>query len=244
MPAGYQLVWADEFEKDGLVDENNWVYDTEANRTGWYNNEKQYYSSRRAENANVEGGILKLTARKEALTSATDYGGQAYTSARLITRGKREFTLGYIEVRAKMPCGLGSWPAIWMLGTSAGWPDGGEIDIMEHVGKEPTRIIGTVHNRSTAGTWGNGNQITIPTACSDFNLYQIEWTADKIDWFVNGTKFHTYTNAKTGNAQWPFDKPFFLLLNLAVGGDLGGPVDDSIFPNTYEVDYVRIYQKK
>ncbi|MFT4089562.1 MAG: glycoside hydrolase family 16 protein [Asticcacaulis sp.] len=242
MPAGYDLVWSDEFNATGLPDETNWLYDTEANRTGWYNNEKQYYAVRRAENSKTEDGLLKITAYKETITAA-DHGGQAYTSARLITRGKREFTYGFYEIRAKMPCGVGTWPAIWMLGTTANWPDGGEIDIMEHVGQTPEKVFGTIHNRSTYGTWGVGAEKALPDACNQFHNFQIEWTDAKIDFFIDGVKYHTYTNAGTGNAQWPFDKPMYLLLNMAIGGDMAGPVDDSIFPRTFEIDYVRVYQK-
>ena len=133
-PADYSLVWADEFDKDGLPDPKNWVYDTEANRSGWYNNELQYYAVERLENSRISAGNLVITARKEKLESASDYGGQQYSSARLITRGKASWTYGFFDVRAKLPCGAGTWPAIWMLGTAGAWPAAGEIDIMEQVG--------------------------------------------------------------------------------------------------------------
>ncbi|GAB5349068.1 glycoside hydrolase family 16 protein [Alteriqipengyuania sp. 357] len=241
---GYELVWADEFEKDGLPDPDKWVWDTHANRTGWYNEELQYYADRRAENARVEDGKLIITARKEALRDEADWGGQEYSSARLITRGKAEWTYGMFEVRAKLPCGEGSWPAIWMLGTTQGWPDGGEIDIMEHVGKTPADVFGTIHNRSTAGTSGDGGSIKVEDACAAFHDYQMVWTPDLITIAVDGTPFHRYRNAGTGNAQWPFDKPQYMLLNLAVGGAMGGAVDDWIFPIRFEVEHVRVYQKR
>ncbi|GGZ36043.1 glycoside hydrolase family 16 protein [Asticcacaulis endophyticus] len=242
-PAGYKLVWADEFTADGLPDPANWSDDTHANKSGWYNNELQYYSANRPENARQDGGKLIITARKEQLKDMADYGGQAYSSARLISKGKRAFTYGFFDIRARMPCGKGTWPAIWMLGETAGWPDGGEIDIMEHVGKDPETIHGTVHNRSTAGTFGKGSSIHMPDACSAFHDYQIEWTADKIDFFVDGRKYHTYKNEGTGAAQWPFAKAQYLLLNLAIGGAMAGEVDDAVLPAEFHIDYVRVYQK-
>lgn len=242
VPQGYALGWAEEFELDGLPNAKHWVYDTEANKTGWYNNELQYYAVARPENSNVKDGVLHITARKESLTDQADYGGQKYSSARLITRGKVSFLYGFFEIRAKMPCGTGTWPAIWMLGTQAGWPDGGEIDIMEHVGKDPEMIYGTVHNRATAGTFGVGNGIKIKDACSAFHNYQLHWTPEKLDFLVDGKLYHSYPNPGTA-AGWPYDKPQYLLLNLAIGGNMAGAVDDKIFPRTFEVDYVRVYQK-
>ena len=243
-PEGYKLVWSDEFDKKGLPDSSKWNYDTVANPTGWYNHEQQYYAAGRLKNSRVEGGKLILTARKEALATASDYGHQKYTSARLITRGKASWTYGFIEVRAKLPGGTGTWPAIWTLGTSDKWPDCGEIDIMEQVGKEPTKISGTIHNISTAGTYGNGSSIQVPDACTKFHNYQLTWTSESLSIGMDGKIFHTYKNQHHGNASWPFDKPQYLLLNLAVGGDMAGPVDDTIFPRQMEVEYVRVYQKK
>jgi len=242
-PAGYRLVWSDEFERDGPPDRAKWRFDTEANRTGWYNNELQYYAADRLENARVAKGRLVITARREALTDAADHGGQRYTSARLITRGTAQWTYGFFEVRARLPCGAGSWPAIWMLGTEGRWPDGGEIDIMEHVGNDPGVVHGTVHNRATAGTSGNGDRITLPSACDRFYRYQLEWTRDELRFAVDGRTFHRYRKAGAGAAGWPYDRPEYLLLNLAVGGDMGGRVDDQAFPQRFEVDYVRVYQR-
>ncbi|MCA1196643.1 glycoside hydrolase family 16 protein [Sphingomonas sp. R647] len=240
----YQLVWADEFDRDGLPDATKWSWDTHANKAGWYNNELQYYAADRAENARVENGRLIITARRESLTDRPDHGGQRYTSARLITKGKAEWTYGMIEVRAKLPCGKGSWPAIWMLGATANWPDGGEIDIMEHVGKLPGDVFGTIHTRSTAGTYGNGGKIRVEDACTAFHDYQIVWTPDAISFAVDGKAYHRYRNTGTGAAQWPFDQPQYLLLNLAIGGAMGGEVDDAIFPTRFEIDHVRVYQRK
>ena len=244
VPAGYDLVWADEFNTDGLVDPAKWSYDTEANRTGWYNNEKQYYAVERPENARVEDGRLIITARTERLTDKADYGGQDYSSARIITRGKASWQYGFYEIRAKLPCGKGSWPAIWMLGTTGGHPDGGEIDIMEHVGMDPEWIYGTIHNRATVGTHGDGGKTPAGKACSDFRRYQLTWTPEALEIGVDDQVFHRYERKGKAAAGWPFNKPQYLLLNLAVGGEMAGAVDDKIFPIQFEVDYVRVYQKK
>ena len=243
IPPGYKLVWSDEFNKDGLPDQTKWSYDTEANAKGWYNHELQYYAAGRLENSRVSHGKLIITARKEALKSASDYGGQKYTSARLITRDKASWKYGFFEIRAKLPGGVGTWPAIWMLGTTGGWPAGGEIDIMEQVGKDPTTISGTIHNQSTAGTSGSGSQTKVMDACSSFHNYQLTWTPEQLLIGVDGKVYHTYVNSGKGKDSWPFDKPQYLLLNLAIGGDMAGPVDNNIFPVQMEVDYVRVYQK-
>jgi beta-glucanase (GH16 family) len=242
-PEGYKLKWADEFAKAGLPDANNWNYDTEANATGWYNNELQYYAARRPQNAFVSNGALTITALKERLSSMADYGGQDYTSARLISRGKFAFTYGFVEVRAKLPCKKGMWPAIWMLGANGDWPAAGEIDIMEHVSTTPGVIYGTIHSASTAGTDGNGGSVRMASACQNFNLYQMLWTKDYISIGVNGKFFHKVLNSGKGNAQWPFNKPQYLLLNLAVGGDWPGPPEDASFPSQFIIDYVRVYQR-
>ncbi len=242
-PVGYRLVWSDEFDRPGLPDPARWTFDTEANRTGWYNNELQYYARDRPENATVADGRLVITARRESLRDAADHGGQRYTSARLITRGKADWTYGFFEIRAKLPCGGGSWPAIWMLGTSDKWPDGGEIDIMEHVGNDPGVVHSTVHTRASAGSSGDGNSLRLATACDRFHRYQLEWTKDALRFAVDGTPVHAYTRAAAGANGWPFDRPQYLLLNLAVGGDMGGKVDDRIFPARFEIDYVRVFRK-
>lgn len=241
-PPGYKLVWSDEFNKDGLPDPTKWNDDTEANATGWYNNELQYYAVARAENAKVSQGKLIITARKEALSSESDYGGQQYSSARLITRGKASWTYGFIEVRAKLPCGQGTWPAIWMLGTADNWPASGEIDIMEQTGADPSMIEGTIHDTTTAGTPGLGSSIRIPDACFTFHRYQLTWTPKKLSIGVDGETYFIYNNPNTGKDAWPFNAPQYLLLNLAIGGDMGGWVDDGIFPVHMEIDYVRVYQ--
>lgn len=245
VPPGYALVWADEFTAGGLPDSNNWSYDTEANATGWYNNELQYYAVGRLENSRVSDGELVITARKEALPSAPGYGGQAYTSARLITRDKASWTYGFFEVRAKLPCGQGTWPAIWMLGANNDpWPANGEIDIMEQVGMKPAEITGTIHTGATTGTSGAGGVTQVLNACTNFHNYQLTWTADGLTIGVDNVPYFTYANPGAGRARWPFDGPQYLILNLAIGGDMGGRVDDDIFPAQLEVEYVRVYQKR
>ena len=241
VPANYKLVWADEFHVDGLPDATHWAYDTERNRLGWYNNEQQYYSAARLENSRVSGGTLRITARLESLSNAADWGGQRYTSARLLTRGKAAWTYGYFEVRARLPCGRGTWPAIWTLGTGGLWPDDGELDIMEQVGSNPTRIFGTVHTQVSGGT-GTGAAVQVPDACTAFHSYQMHWTADEIAMALDGVVYYRYANPRSGKPRWPFDAPQYLLLNLAIGGVLGGTVDDGIFPVTLEIDHVRIWQ--
>lgn len=244
-PAGWQLVWADEFEVDGLPDPAKWAYDTAANRTGWHNRELQYYTSARRENAEVKNGRLVITARKEALASMPDYGGQAYTSARLVTRGKASWTQGFIEVRARLPCGPGSWPAIWMLGTGGKWPADGEIDIMEHVGHKPGEILGSIYTNAQNWPRGTGktSKAMVPDACDAFHDYQLTWTKDRIRVGVDGRNYAELANPQDGDYdKWPFDRPQYLLLNLAVGGDLGGAVRDDSLPWRMEVEYVRVFQ--
>ncbi len=241
-PEGYQLVWADEFSQPGLPDPAKWGYDTGMNRQGWYNRERQYYSGPRAENAEVRDGMLVITARKEALRAAPDWGGQSYTSARLLTAGKAAWTYGYVEARAKLPCGKGTWPAIWMLASEGEWPAMGELDIMELVGREPETVFSTVHTTSGSGAKGTGASTHLPTACHAFHTYSMLWTPQELRFGVDGKTHFVYRNAGQDKAQWPFDTPQFMILNIAVGGDFGGPVDDSIFPLRMEVDFVRVYQ--
>ena len=238
-----KLVWADEFDQAGLPDSTKWGYDVGGN--GWGNNELQFYTARRAENARVENGKLVIEARKE------NYQGKNYTSARLLTRGKTTWTYGRIEAMAKLPKGVGTWPAVWMLGkniSTAGWPRGGEIDIMEHVGYDEGTVHGTIHSEAYnhVKNTQKGKQITVPDVTQAYHLYAIEWTANRIDFYVDNQKYNTVDKAILGNseAQWPFDQPFVLLLNVAVGGNWGGQkgVDENIWPQRMEVDYVRVYQ--
>jgi beta-glucanase (GH16 family) len=242
-------VWSDEFSTDGLPDATKWDYDTDRNKVGWFNGELQYYARDRLENAKVEGGSLIITARRENLTSASDYGGQNYTSARMVTRGKAAWTYGFFEVRAKLPCGGGTWPAIWTLGTGGRWPEDGEIDIMEQTGANKTQVLGTIHTRAynynngSLGV-GQGSSRTVDTSCTAFHKYQLTWDASAVTVGVDGINYFTYSKpAGAASDRWPFDNPQYLLLNLAVGGSLGGAVNNSSFPNRMEVDYVRVYQR-
>lgn len=241
VPAGYALVWSDEFDTTGLPDATRWDYDTARNSVGWFNTEQQYYAQARSENATVSNGRLQITARLEALSSASDWGGQRYTSARLVTRGKAEWTYGFFDVRAKLPCGRGTWPAIWTLGSRGAWPDDGEIDLMEHVGSNPNRVFGTVHTRESGGR-GTGAAIQVPDACTAFHNYQLHWTPESIAIGIDGVEYYRYANPLAGAATWPFDAPQYLLLNIAIGGSLGGSIDDANFPVTMEIDHVRVYQ--
>ena len=251
IPSGYRLVWSDEFDVAGLPDTRKWVYDVERNSAGWYNNELQYYSNARAENSRVENGMLVITARREDLSTQglPDWSGQRYSSARLITRGMAAWTYGFIEVRAKLPCGVGTWPAIWTLSAppEGRWPDDGEIDIMEHVGFDAGVVHGTVHTGAYNHTRGNHRSAAtnVPDACNEFHRYPAHWTAARITIGVDDRNYFQYSNDNSGNAGWPFDSPQYLILNIAVGGDWGGQqgVNDAIFPVRMEVDYVRVYQR-
>lgn len=238
-----ELVWSEEFNYEGLPDETKWNYDTLGNSWGWGNNELQYYTVAREKNAYVDGEHLIITAVKEPWD---EFG---YTSARLTTKEKGDWLYGRIEVKAKVPGGRGIWPAIWMLPTDweyGGWPESGEIDIMEHVGYEPDTIHTTVHTGAFNHSIGTqvGEATYVPDCEEAFYVYAIEWTSEKIDFFIDDDKVFTFKNNKGGPNEWPFDKHFHLLLNVAVGGDWGGVhgVDDDIFPAKMEVDYVRIYQ--
>jgi beta-glucanase (GH16 family) len=238
-PAGWTLVFSDEFDTPGALDPAKWGYEIGYVR----NQEAQYYTSR-SENVRAEGGSLVIEARKEP------YQGHGYTSASVNTRGRFELQYGRVEVRAKLPTGNGTWPAIWMLGTSigqVGWPACGEIDIMENVGFEPNRIHGTVHTAAYNHVQGTakGASVTVASPWEDFHVYAVEWYADRIDVFVDGQKYFTFRNEGTGSAAWPFDKPQYLLINLAIGGSWGGQkgIDDSRFPHRYLVDYVRVYKQ-
>jgi beta-glucanase (GH16 family) len=251
VPDGFRLVWSDEFEVAGLPDASKWSYDTERNLAGWYNNELQYYSAARLENSRVANGSLVITARQEELSDLglADWGGQRYSSARLVTRGKAQWIYGFIEIRAKLPCGRGTWPALWTLSSppQTAWPEDGEIDIMEHVGFDPGVVHGTVHTGAYNHRRGNprGNRMPVPTACTEFHDYQLTWSANRVSVGVDDRIYFQYSNDGSGNAAWPFDSPQYLILNVAVGGDWGGRmgVDDAVWPVQMEIDYVRVYQR-
>ncbi|AQR73932.1 family 16 glycosylhydrolase [Sphingomonas sp. LM7] len=250
VPAGYAKVWADEFDRPGAPDPKKWAYDTSRNKDGWYNDELQYYAADRPENVRVENGRLVLEARKERLSDKPDFGGQNYASGKLVTKGLAEWKYGFLEVRAKLPCGRGIWPAIWMLAAdgSAGWPAMGEIDIMEHVGWDPGRVHGTIHTKAynhVAKTQKGANAM-VPDACTAFHTYQLDWNEDRVLIGIDGRAHMRFDNDKKGDpATWPFATPEYLILNVAVGG-WGGQkgIDPAAFPAAMEVDYVRVWQRR
>ncbi len=227
------LVWSDEFNTPGAPDAAKWGYDLGTGGGGWGNNELQYYTSS-TDNVSVSNGTLKITAIKQSLS------GSAYTSSRLLTKNKFSTKYGKIEVRAKLPVGVGTWPAIWMLGSNidaAGWPACGEIDIMEHKGSDPNRVYGTLHYPGRSGGNADGLTTVITNASTTFNVYAVEWTPASIKISVNGNVFYTFNNSGTT----PFNQSFFIILNVAMGGSFGGPVDPAFTSSTMEVDYVRVY---
>lgn len=251
-PAGYELVFADEFDRGPMPDTTHWRYDTHRNAQGWYNREKQYYAAARPENARIDNGRLIIEARQEKLspTRFADHGGQEYSSARLVSTGTAAWTYGFYEIRAQLPCGRGTWPAIWMLPAdqSVRWPDGGEIDVVEHVGFDPGVIHHSVHTR--AFNFGRGTQQTtshpVKSACDQFHRYQLLWTPSRLVFGVDDIPKFLFEKKRDGRDRWPFDAPMNLLLNVAVGGDWGGRkgIDDAAFPARMEVDYVRVYQTR
>jgi len=235
-PSGWVLNWSDEFNGTGLVNSADWGYEVGKVR----NNEAQYYTNAKTANARMEEGMLVIEALKETTADSS------YTSASINTRGKHTFLYGRLDVRAKIPIGKGTWPAIWLLATSGGWPKGGEIDVMENVGFEPNIVHATVHTGADPN--GNNNKyVTIDGLKDNFYVYSLEWTASQLDFFIDGTKIYTYANdGKNNTDTWPYSKPFYLLLNLAIGGSWGGQqgIDDTLFPHRFYIDYVRYYTKQ
>jgi beta-glucanase (GH16 family) len=244
LPGIFQLVWADEFDgPNGTgLDPTKWTYEIGNGSGGWGNKELEYYTNR-TENVFMREGFLVIKAIKES------YQGFNYTSGRFITRNKGDWKYGRIEARLKLPKGRGVWPAFWMMPTRSvygGWPNSGEIDIMEFVGYDANRVYGTVHRQAGSGGNGNGNTASIAGKNDDFQVVRIDWEPGYIKWYLNDQLFHTYNNAATGSAQWPFDQEFYCILNFAVGGEWGGAqgVDESIWPQEFQIDYVRVYQKQ
>jgi beta-glucanase (GH16 family) len=232
---GWTLLWHDEFNVS-TIDPATWNF--EVNGDGGGNNELQYYT-REARNAFVEDGTLVIQALKE------EYLGKHYTSARMTTAHKKDWLYGRVDVRAKLPRGKGLWPAIWMMPTDGfygGWPASGEIDIMELLGQEPGKVYGTVHWQENGQHLSSGSSYVLPGGrrfSDDFHLFTLEWSVDSLKWYVDGTKYHVEHNGP------PFDKRFFLILNVAVGGNWpGSPDATTVFPQYMQVDYVRVYSKK
>jgi beta-glucanase (GH16 family) len=243
-PAVWSLVWSDEFDgpNGSAVDSTKWGFDTGGN--GWGNNELEYYTSR-TENASREGGMLVIKALKET------FGGRDYTSARLLTRNKFSQAYGRIEARIKLPYGQGIWPAFWMLGdnlNTAGWPNCGEIDIMENIGREPSIVHGTVHGPGYSGENGIGAAYPLPTGqkfSDNFHTFAVEWEPNVMRFYVDGLLYKTITPANLpAGKSWVFDHPFFIILNVAVGGYWPlYPDATTVFPQQMLVDYVRVYQR-
>jgi len=235
---GWELVWHDEFEGPEIKGDY-WTH--EVGGSGWGNGEAQYYTDRPS-NAFIEDGQLVIQALEENML------GKRYTSARLMTRDKVEVAYGRIEARIKIPYGQGLWPAFWMLGANldqSGWPHNGEIDIMENIGSEPWVIHGTVHGPGYSGGDGVGASKRLPGGgryADDFHVFAIEWEEEEIRWYMDGDEYFRLTPAAVPG-EWVYDHPFFLILNVAVGGRWPGyPDETTSFPQTMRVDYVRIYE--
>jgi beta-glucanase (GH16 family) len=251
---GWIPVWCDEFETSyptTILDPAKWVFEQGTGNGGWGNNEAQYYTYRDQDNAKVEDGLFKIIALRENM------GGMEYTSSRVRTRPGNEWTYGKFVMRAKMPAGRGTWSAFWMMPrTSAygGWPRSGEIDIMEYVGYDVNRVYGTIHTeRYFGGNARGGSRLSLISLETEFHEYSAVWEPGRIEWFFNGVSYNVetydpnfnYSFRDAVNVDWPFDQPFYFILNLAIGGNWGGAqgIDNTIFPTTYEIDYVRVYQQ-
>ena len=242
MKEGYTLVWADEFENDGRPDAKKWSFETGGK---WHNQEAQAYTDR-PDNAFVRNHQLHIRSLKET------WEGCGYTSARMITYPHAAWQYGYFEVRAKIPCGRGSWPAVWLLPTASRqgvkWPLCGEIDLLEHTMKKPDVLVYSLHSEKNNHRRPPRQQRTAsvfsPGASREFRVYGMEWTQEAVTWFLDGKAVCRYDRKGAQDVEtWPFDQPFFLILNIAVGGFMGGPVHDEDFPCEMIVDYVRVYQK-
>ncbi|GAT34117.1 glycosyl hydrolases family 16 [Terrimicrobium sacchariphilum] len=237
---GWKTLWADEFETAGLPDAAKWNYEEGRVR----NREDQYYVRNRRENARVENGHLIITARHEP------WEGADVTSACLITLGKFDFCHGKLEIRARLPKGRGTWPALWLMGSNyeqAGWPHCGEIDLMEFVGFMPDVLHFTVHTDAFNHSRQNqqGTTLEVERLSEEFHRYGLLWMADELVWFFDGEPVFRYANAHAGASQWPFDHPAYILMNLAIGGTWGGRegVDPGMLPSEFVVDYVRVWQR-
>lgn len=237
----WELIWADEFNYNGLPDSTKWDYEDGYIR----NHESQYYAKSRLENTRVEDGNLIIEARKEKIDTVN------YSSGSIHTKHKGDWVYGKFEIRAKLPKGVGMWPAIWMIATNneyGEWPHYGEIDIMESIGYDPYMIYMTSHTGMFNGAKGTqlGCKTKIENIYEDFHTYKVEWVPDKLDFFVDDIRYFSYPKASEDKEIWPYDKLHYLILNIAVGGEWGGikGIDDSIFPQKMLVDYVRVYQLK
>ncbi|MFD1293317.1 family 16 glycosylhydrolase [Lutibacter holmesii] len=232
------LVFSDEFDVDGSPDDTKWGYNIGTGDNGWGNGEKQYYTDR-SENVIVENGFLKIKAIKE------NYEGSSYTSARLLTQGKFDFTYGKVEVRAKLPFGEGTWPAIWMLGSNistVGWPACGEIDIMEHWGHNQNVVQSALHTTSSSGNTVNHGSQTIDDVSTAFHIYTVEWDDQEIVFAVDGVVHYTYSPSSKNSDNWPYTANQFIILNVAMGSTWVD-IDPNFETSSMEIDYVRVYQE-
>lgn len=254
--AAWKLVWAEEFAEDGPPNPANWDYEVGFAR----NRELQYYTRARGENARIENGTLIIEARKEPFPNPRyrpeDAGTERwqtareqsdYTAASLITLGRQAWQYGRIEVRARLPQGRGVWPAIWMMGTNrtqVGWPACGEIDIMEFVGHTPGQVHSTVHWKGADGKHkSNGGRLAVERPFDDFHLYTVEWSSERMEFFFDDRRVHSYNLELAGKGpENPFRKPHYLLINLALGGSWGRDLDDTILPQRFVIDFVRVYE--
>jgi beta-glucanase (GH16 family) len=241
------LVWADEFDApEGTPpDPTRWTFDLGGG--GWGNEELQWYMDDPTHVAHDGAGDLVITAREAPAGLTCWYGPCRYTSARLLTRGLFELTYGRVEARIRVPAGAGLWPAFWMLGTdigTVGWPRSGEIDVMENVGRQPRLLYGTLHGPGYSGSDGFGGTLLLDAPLAeDFHVFAVDWQPGHIAWSVDGTRYHEATPADVAPDAWVFDHPFFLLLDLAVGGHFGGAVSTTTrFPAELVIDHVRVYQ--
>lgn len=230
-----KLVWEENFDGKTL-NEKNWNFEigNGCPNCGWGNNERQLYSK---ENHQLVDGNLIITAKKN---------GDQYSSTRITTKGKKEFQYGYIEARAKLPVGQGIWPAFWMLGSNidkVGWPKCGEIDILEYVGREPDMVFTSLHTQDSHGNTVNTKKTKFEDIEEGFHTYAVDWNQDKMDFYVDGNLVYTFQPENKTEAIWPFNQPYYILVNMAIGGNFGGPeVDDSIFPQEFIIDYIRVYE--
>jgi beta-glucanase (GH16 family) len=230
-----KLVWEENF-KGKTLNKENWNIELGDGcpNCGWGNNERQLYTD---ENHKLAKGKLVIKAKKE---------GEKYTSTRITTKSKKEFKYGRFEARAKLPTGYGIWPAFWMLGSNiseVGWPKSGEIDILEYIGREPHMVFSTLHTQDSHGNSINTKKTKFPDIEKGFHIFALDWSEDKMDFFVDDILVYTFNPINKDENTWPFNQPFYFIINMAIGGNFGGPkVDDAIFPQEFIVDYVRVYQ--
>lgn len=252
--SNYELVWSDEFDQDGQPDPTKWAYQTGngcPELCGWGNKELQSYTDS-PRNARVEDGKLIIEVHREEMPDS-----MSYSSARLVTLGKASWEYGKVEFNAKIPEDIGTWSALWMLGErleSIGWPDCGEIDVMEHVGKDPGRVHFTLHSPSSYGVSENSGNTSVSNIDTEFHTYAVEWTPDSIAFSCDNQPVYTYAPEEKNAETWPFTGPFYLLMNIAMGGNWGSEIsletnglkngiDSTLQSTRMEVDFVRVYQK-